>query len=176
MGLWLNLCAGSDVKEGYRNIDRVAGPGVEVVDLNVLPWPWEDGSVEKVYVKDGAEHLYPLGKAEGQANIDAVMREMHRILAPGGTAEIIVHSTDGPGAWGPGSVTYWNRNTFLYFLEEARDEGHPDVFPGFTIRGRELGVGDTMADDRGVIWTVARIRKVESPVPGESEGLVRTVG
>jgi hypothetical protein len=35
---------------------------------------------------------------------------------PGGTAEIVVPTTDGPGAFqDPTHVSFWNRRSFLYY-------------------------------------------------------------
>lgn len=72
----LNLGAGEDRKEGYINLDwsELAKPDV-VHDLNVFPYPFEDSSFDEIYASHVLEHLdRPFG----------VMREFHRILAPGG--------------------------------------------------------------------------------------------
>jgi hypothetical protein len=38
------------------------------------------------------------------------------VLKPGGTAEITVPTTDGPGAFqDPTHVSFWNRRSFLYY-------------------------------------------------------------
>lgn len=149
---------------GYINVDLEMKEGVDIaVDLNQLPWPWDDASVDELFAQDCLEHLSPLGRANGQANIIAVMAEIHRILKPDGKVEIIVPSTDGPGAFqDPTHVTYWNRNSFIYFLESNDKFGGgwaQDGFPKFHIRGDSLGIGDTMPSDLGIIWSVARMRK-----------------
>ena len=43
----LNLGCGHDHKEGYVNVDvsDLGNPDM-VVDLEVTPWPWEDGIVD----------------------------------------------------------------------------------------------------------------------------------
>jgi hypothetical protein len=44
------------------------------------------------------------------------MNELWRVLGPGGTAEIAVPTTDGPGAFqDPTHVSFWNRRSFLYY-------------------------------------------------------------
>ena len=113
----LNLGCGDTRKEGFRGIDVEPGPEVDqIVDLNILPWPWDDNSIDGVYAGDALEHLAPLGIGQGQNNIVAVMREIHRVLKPGGELEILVPSTDGRGAFqDPSHRTFWNKNTFLYF-------------------------------------------------------------
>jgi SAM-dependent methyltransferase len=161
----LNLGCGETKRHGYVNVDISDQVNADlVVDLNVLPWPWEDGSIDEVFTQDCFEHLSPLGRVNGQANIIAVLAEVFRVLKPGGKVEIVVPSTDGPGAWqDPTHVTFWNRNTFLYFLVNSPEimggDWYMSEYPKFEIPGDDYGVGDTMPNDLGIIWTVARIRK-----------------
>lgn len=78
----LNLGAGEDRKEGYVNVDwsPLAHPDV-VHNLNALPYPFDDNSFELIEAFHVLEHLdKPF----------AVMRELHRILAPGGVLHIKV--------------------------------------------------------------------------------------
>src|SRR5436309_921097 len=71
----LNLGSGTDVREGYVNLDIAALPGVDVVhDLSRLPLPFEDAQFEEVLCKDILEHL----------DYVPVLRELHRIIRPGG--------------------------------------------------------------------------------------------
>lgn len=158
----VQLGCGSTPKQGYVNVDVVDLPTVDqVVDLNVLPWPWADNSIEEVFASDALEHLAPLGRAAGQLNILAVLGEIHRVLEPGGLLEVIVPSTDGPGAWqDPTHITYWNKNTFLYFITPNIYSGHyMDKYPKFEADGRDLGIADSELDDYGVLWACARLRK-----------------
>ena len=113
----LHLGSGYNPKLNWTNVDNRSLPGVDsVVDLNSIPWPWETSSISEIYAEDILEHLYPLGKVEGQMNIMAVMEEIWRVLKPNGVIHIKVPSTDGRGAWqDPTHVTYWNINTFSYF-------------------------------------------------------------
>lgn len=90
----------------FVNIDLVPGPGVEVVDLR-QPWPWPDNRIGHVRAWDVIEHL---------PDKIFTMNELWRVLAPGGTVEIVVPTTDGSGAWqDPTHVSYWNRRSFLYY-------------------------------------------------------------
>jgi SAM-dependent methyltransferase len=72
----INLGCGTHPEDGWVNLDVVALPGVDVVhDLNVVPWPFEDGSAVMVKGEDVFEHVDdPLG----------FMSQCWRILAPGG--------------------------------------------------------------------------------------------
>lgn len=76
----LNLGCGQRPNPGWVNVDRVPLPEVDVVhDLDVLPWPWDDGVAEAIVAQDVFEHVAdPIG----------FMTESHRILTPGGTLSI----------------------------------------------------------------------------------------
>lgn len=77
----LNLGSGSTAREpDVVNVDRVALPEVDVVhDLDVVPWPWDDASVQAIGAQDLFEHVAdPVG----------FMTESHRVLEVGGTLHI----------------------------------------------------------------------------------------
>jgi predicted SAM-dependent methyltransferase len=105
-GLLLNLGCADDILEGWVNVDITPGPGVTVADLRER-WPWADGSVEHILALDIIEHL---------PDKIFTMNEMFRVLRSGGIAEIVVPTTDGPGAFqDPTHVSWWNRNSFKYY-------------------------------------------------------------
>lgn len=73
----LNLGCGRRPIPGYVNADLYPAEGVDVVfDAEHFPWPWPDASFSKVHASQVLEHLGPL---------PTIMREIHRILIPGGT-------------------------------------------------------------------------------------------
>ncbi|SRR3989339_1018990 len=78
----LNLGCGEDKKEGYVNLDWQALTNPDVThDLNALPYPFPDNSFDLVEAFHVLEHLdKPF----------LVMKEMHRILKPGGTLHLKV--------------------------------------------------------------------------------------
>lgn len=78
----LNLGCGADKKQGYVNLDWQSLTNPDVVhDLNNLPYPFPDNSFELVEAFHVLEHLdKPF----------LVMKEMHRILKPGGALHIKV--------------------------------------------------------------------------------------
>lgn len=54
----LNLGCGSDLRDGYVNVDRVKLDGVDVVhDLDVGPWPFPDESCDGIIAQDVFEHV-----------------------------------------------------------------------------------------------------------------------
>ncbi|MBV7339359.1 methyltransferase domain-containing protein [Chloroflexi bacterium TSY] len=105
-GLKLNLGCCNALVADFVNVDLVPAPGVQVADLR-KPWPWQDSSVEYVRAWDIIEHL---------PDKIFTMNELWRVLKPDGTAEIMVPTTDGPGAFqDPTHVSFWNRRSFLYY-------------------------------------------------------------
>ena len=150
MGLKLHLGCGRKAVAGYVNIDIFPHEGVDqVLDLNSLPWPWEDNSVEEILANDVLEHLYPLGKAEGQMNIVGVLREIHRVLKPDGKLIARIPSTDGPGAWqDPTHVTYWNANTLAYF--DRKSPWAQGEWPKFQVFWNEEYLH--FADEKPIAW------------------------
>jgi len=148
--LKLNLGCGFKATQGYVNVDITERDGVDLVyDLNHTPWPWDDNSVDEIMANDALEHLAPLGKAEGQMNIVAVLQEIHRVLKPHGKLVARIPTTDGPGAWqDPTHVTYWNTNTLLYFGVES-PYGPPD-WPKFSIFWNEEQIA--LAAEKPIAW------------------------
>lgn len=165
--LRLNLGAGHSTMDDYTNVDLQPFADIDqVVDLNKLPWPWETSSVDEVFSQDCFEHLFPLGIELGQRNIISLMTELHRVLKPNGFVELVVPSTDGRGAFqDPTHVTYWNKNTFLYFLAGTTHYNVYGNHPVFSVADRNCRIGDTEPDvdvkNTGVIWTIARMRAVK---------------
>jgi SAM-dependent methyltransferase len=104
----LHLGSGTRPREGALNVDRVQLPGVDVVwDLNTYPWPFATGVWRRVLAYHVLEHL---------DNLVQAVSELHRILAPGGTAEVRVPHMAGAGAWNnPTHRHFFTRSTFDYF-------------------------------------------------------------
>lgn len=78
----LNLGCGEHKKEGYINLDWSTLNNPDVIhDLNVVPYPFEDNSIDVVEAFHVLEHLdKPF----------TIMREMHRILKPNGILHVKV--------------------------------------------------------------------------------------
>ena len=82
----LNLGCGQDKREGWTNVDKMAAAAPdEVVDLEVLPWPWAESSIEEVAMKDVLEHL--------GADTDiylGIIKELYRVCQHDASIQIIV--------------------------------------------------------------------------------------
>lgn len=100
----IDLCGGFNKPSGYTSIDLEDAD--LVADLNQgIPLP--DNSCGIVRAYDALEHLVDKHKT---------MKEIHRVLAPGGMLISMTPSTDGRGAWqDPTHVSFWNENSFWYY-------------------------------------------------------------
>jgi predicted SAM-dependent methyltransferase len=109
----VNLAAGAKPKEGWVNLDLVQQDGIDMVhDLDVFPWPFEDGSVSDIEAHDIFEHVVDPLK---------FMAECHRILKTG--RYLHIHTTYAP-----------NLNSFTdpthkrFCTEQTWDYWVPDTF------------------------------------------------
>lgn len=109
----LHLGCGRDVREGYVNLDTVAGPGIDVVanldDLKATPLPFEDDSVEEILGSHLLEHIDdPL----------TLMQELHRIAQPGANAIFNVPYGSSDDAWSdPTHTRPYFMDSFGYFSQ-----------------------------------------------------------
>ena len=94
--------------EGYVNVDMFDHPDVNIVyDLNIMPWPFEDDSIEEVFMAQCLEHL---------VDHNAAMKEIHRIFKPGGLARISVpHFTWQLAYADPTHRHFFAYPTFFYY-------------------------------------------------------------
>jgi predicted SAM-dependent methyltransferase len=80
----LDIGCGEAKRDGYVGLDIVGVEGVDhVVDVANFPLPYEDNSVEHVYLGNFLQCL-------ADADVINVMTEVHRVLAKGAEVEIIV--------------------------------------------------------------------------------------
>jgi hypothetical protein len=82
----LNLGCGFDKKADWINVDKIplAEPD-ELVDLEVIPWPWADNSVQEVQMRHVLEHL----GATSDLYL-AIIKELWRVCRPGALVRIVV--------------------------------------------------------------------------------------
>jgi O-antigen biosynthesis protein len=107
--LKIDMGGGLFPRKGYKTIDQEDGD--ITCDLND-GIPLEDNSVGVLNASHVIEHLRDPIKT---------MREIHRVLAPGGWAFIEVPSTEGNGAWcDPTHVSFWNEDSFPYYTNKNK--------------------------------------------------------
>lgn len=81
----LDLGCGCNVRGGFLGVDKSAH------DLNIFPYPWDKETVDEVWMSHILEHL---------ENPVETMREVSRILIPGGKVTVKVPHASGRCAWG----------------------------------------------------------------------------
>ncbi len=108
----LNLGCGQDILEGYVNLDIFEREGVDVVhDVTSLPLPFVDGQFDEILCNDILEHI----------DYIPVLRDLHRILAPGGILHVRVpHFTSKNNAIDPTHIRQFSIETFDFFCRETK--------------------------------------------------------
>lgn len=120
----LNLGSGSDIKQGWINLNIVQLPGVDAVhNIEDLPLPFADNSFDEILAQDILEHV----------DYIPVLKDLHRILAPGGRLRIRVpHYTSRNNYTDPTHKKRFSVSTFDYFAkgtyiwEHRRNEFYVD--------------------------------------------------
>jgi predicted SAM-dependent methyltransferase len=105
----LNLGCGTDIKPGWENLDSAAIEGVQIVhDLNVLPLPFSNATYSEIACLNILEHV----------DYIPLLREVHRILKPGGRVHIQVpHFTSRNNFDDPTHIHQFSLTTFAFFLK-----------------------------------------------------------
>ena len=154
----LLLGCGHDVRPGWLNLDLAALPGLDVVhDLDVMPWPFDDGAFDEVECLDILEHLRELPDA---------MRELHRITAPGARVHIQgPHFTSSTWPTDPTHRRAFAINTFEFFARGSMHER--DYYFDFAfdrVEQRRIGFHRVahLPWNYLVEWVVNRHRKLHS--------------
>ncbi len=111
--LILDLGCGNKKREGTVGVDYNTRLDGDVNhDLNIFPYPFEENSVDKIYIDNCIEHLdSPMH----------VMEEIHRILKKDGEVKVIVPYFRSPSAFhDPTHKTFYTTESFSYY-----DPNHP---------------------------------------------------
>jgi hypothetical protein len=108
----LELGCGTQPSPGYIHHDRHKHSAhVDVAhDLEMLPWPWANGSCEEILALDVFEHLHLMP--------EAWLRECHRLLIAGGRLRVRVPVFGSP--WhviDPTHVRGFHPLNFDYFVQ-----------------------------------------------------------
>lgn len=113
----LNLGCGTDIKQGYVNLDIIKREGVDVVhNLDSYPYPFPDNHFDEIIAIHLLEHVDDFLKT---------LEELYRILKPGGKIKAIVPYFSSTGAFqDPTHKHFFSKDTLtLYVLNNgyARD-------------------------------------------------------
>lgn len=92
-------------------IDIIDLPGVDIIhDINLLPWPFEDGQFNAISFTHSISHL---------KDIPSIIKECHRILAPGGIIEIIApHFSSDNNFTDPTHKSSFSSRSMMYFTAD----------------------------------------------------------
>ena len=107
----LNLGCGSDIRQGWVNLDLHPIEGVDVVhDINLLPLPFEDNTFAYILCQDILEHIEYI----------PLLKELYRIMKKDGVLEIRVpHFSSRFNFIDPTHKKMFSVQTFDFFTEEA---------------------------------------------------------
>lgn len=125
--LKLDLGCGPRPKEGHYGLDHAELPGVDIVasleePLSGLP----DNCVESLVTRHTLEHIN---------NLLPLLREIHRIVIPGGSVEVETPHFSNPYYYSdPTHVRFFGLYTFHYFSDNARQLRKP--VPNFYMAER----------------------------------------
>jgi SAM-dependent methyltransferase len=122
----LNLGCGYNIRQGWLNLDRNATPGVDVVcNLDSENLPFDTNTFSVVLASHVLEHVDDLNR---------VMKEIYRVLKPGGKAVIVFPYYTHPNAWfGFDHKRCLTAEMFRKFYHEGQNDYHDDTpkFRGF---------------------------------------------
>ncbi len=107
----LNLGCGTDIREGFINLDIADLEGVDVVhNINILPLPFEDNHFDFIVCQDVLEHV----------DLIPVMKELHRILKKDAEMQIRVpHFTSANSYCDPTHKRSFTARTFDFFTNQS---------------------------------------------------------
>jgi hypothetical protein len=128
----LNMGSGLKKIDGFNNVDKssLVNPD-EVVDLEVVPWPWKDSEYMHIVAQDCLEHLGDTGK-----DFINIIKEMYRVSENGAIWEIQVPhwrcdiALDDPTHKRSITVAMFNLFNKRYLLDKAT-KGESDSLLAF---------------------------------------------
>lgn len=134
----LNLGCGFFKLDGYLNVDAsdVCEPDM-VVNLNQLPWPFEDDEFQHIVAKDILEHL-----GNDKVSLVDIIKEMYRVSENGAVWEVQVPHHRCDHAWDdpthkrpitPGTFRLFDQRITVEGIEIGRSDSTLSVEEGIDI-------------------------------------------
>ncbi|MDO8667787.1 MAG: methyltransferase domain-containing protein [bacterium] len=104
----INLGCGDKKNPGFIGVDRIKTAAADIVhDLDIMPYPFDDNSVDEVIADNILEHL---------TDVIAVMEELRRICKNGAIIKISLPYYKSSGAFSdPTHKHFFTENSFQYF-------------------------------------------------------------
>lgn len=102
--------------------------------------------------------LYAIEHPKRTYGIIHFFNECWRVLKPGGILRFKIPTTENSKAWAqdPTHVSYWNENTFLYFIKN----GYAGIYPReIQARFEPLDIRTLLPNTKGESWVVGTLRK-----------------
>ena len=156
----LNLGCGRDIRFGYVNIDVRPLPGVDLVlDLEREPLPFQDNLATEILAYDVLEHI-------SWRRITFVLREIHRVLRPGGVLKARLPDVERAlrkgvaGQCPPGVDRHLCLSYFLGGAQDYPENTHKSFFTADLFKGllQSLGfeVVEIWHDDSNMVVTARK--------------------
>jgi hypothetical protein len=121
--LRLNLGSGSNPLPGFVNVDKYGSPDL-TWDLEVLPWPWHESSVDEVCLYHVLEHL-----GASVEKFFGILKELYRVCKDGACVNIVVpHPLHDDFRGDPTHVRAFVPQTFRLFSKELNREAREGGF------------------------------------------------
>jgi len=156
LALKLNLGCSFRHLPGYVNIDIREDVGADMVHDIETGIPYKTDTVDEVRAYDFLEHVRP-------ERTLFVMREIWRVLRPGGILDHLTPSTDGRGAFqDPTHRSFWNINSWLYYTDDRYRR-----LINTPVKYKVLELKDIMTGDM-VIHTRGRLEAIKDEVSPNS--------
>ena len=121
----LDIACGQNRQDGFHGVDIVPGlyddVDYTVHDLSEFPWPFEDDSVEEVFVSHYVEHT---------PDLIAFVNELYRILEPDGRVKVVhPYCRSNRAFQDPTHTRFIPEETWHYFTKSWREDQKLDHYP-----------------------------------------------
>ena len=109
----LNFGCGTDIREGYDNVDILKGKEIDKsFNFDKFPYPLKTSSYDYIYINNVLEHL---------EDPEKVLEELYRITKKNGKIKIIVPHYTNKGAYSDLShKRFFNEVSFKNFVEKRK--------------------------------------------------------
>jgi len=142
----LNLGCGTDIKEGWVNLDSVKLPGVDIVhNIEDIPLPFGGSEFDEILCQDVLEHVEYI----------PILKDLYRILKEGGKLGIRVpHFTSVNNFIDPQHKKRFSVRTFEFFVKNSERRKYYTDFLFDRISSRKITFEPKMINFLGPIVNI----------------------